>query len=164
MRCLYIHGMNDTVQSGQLESMRSCNLEVYALHLDYGLGNEFETLANYCETMKIEFLVGHSYGGFLSYWLGEHLGIPCLNINPLLSVRLKKKMQPPIKQRKCPICLTVVGENDEIVDPVQTLKHLSTEENSPKIMKTKLLKGCGHVLSQELFEEQIAWAIDEIKT
>ena len=40
----------------------------------------------------IEFLVGRSHGGYLSYWLSEELGIPCLIMNPHLSVRLKEKM------------------------------------------------------------------------
>jgi len=159
MRTLYIHGMDVVADDGQLKILSDYVHDVYALNLDYHNGNEFDVLSKYIKKNEIGLLIGHSYGGFLSYWLAEEFGIPCININPLLSVRLRRKMQPAISRRACPICLTVLSAKDELVDYEQTLKFLELEKRDDKIDLIKILDDQGHYLSNGSFAEQIAWAL-----
>ncbi len=162
MRTLFIHGMGARPKEWQLQCLIDNDLEPYALHLDYNNVPEYDILSKFIEKNKIEFLVGRSHGGYLSYWLSEQYGIPCLIINPHLSIRLRKQMQPIITKRNCPICLTVLGSDDLVVDSERTLKFLEKEENQKKVLKIRILDGVGHPLDFDTFSEQVAWALNEI--
>ena len=163
MRTLFLHGMGARPKEWQLNCFIENELEPYALHLDYSNVSAFEILSKYIEENQIKFLIGRSHGGYLSYWLAEEYGIPCLIINPHLSIRLKKQMQPPITQRRCPICLAVLGSDDLVVDSERTIKFLEEEINIKKILKIRTLNGIGHPLDFDTFSEQIKWALSEIK-
>lgn len=169
MKTLFIHGMgvNPTyVREWQLECLQQVGLVPFSLHIDYNrTPNKFTILKDYILENGIEFLVGRSHGGFLGFWLGEELGIPCLLINPQLSIRIKKQMKPPITQTKCPLCLVALGTDDYLVDADRTLMYLEQEDegNPNKIVKTKLLEGVGHWLDEDLFTTVLWWGLGEVQ-
>lgn len=161
MKTLYIHGMSGEIREEKLDRLRQANLEVYAQHLKYD-HQSFHTLKDYIEQNQIEFLVGYSHGGFLGFWLAEELGLPCLLINPSLSLRSKEKVSPKVTETICPICLVALGADDQLVNPHRTLLYLEKDARPDKIIKTKWIEGEGHRLSLDTLSEAIAWALGEI--
>ena len=165
MKLLFCHGMHGRPVEWRLNAIREVGFEVYAEHIQYyKIKNSFEILRNYCLQHQIEVLMGHSHGGYLSYWLAEDLGIPCLLVNPHLSIRLKKQMMPPITQRACPICLAALGTDDNIVDPERTARFLAEDHphHPEKIVKIKWLEGAGHSLDPDYLSQIVTWLGEEL--
>ncbi len=162
MRTLFLHGMGARPKEWQLRSLIENNLKPYALHLDYSRIDEFEVVSKYIEQENIEFLIGRSHGGYIAYWLSEQYCLPCLIINPHFSLRLRKKMKPPIDKYECPICCVSLGSDDMVVDPDRSLEFLELDENPDKVIKIKMLNGVGHPLDPDTFSEQIEWGLGEI--
>ena len=166
MRTLYVHGMGDKPNKWQIDIFREHNLDIYAIHLDYTKEPDaFEILRDFAKQKRIEFIVGHSHGGFLTYWLAEELGTPCLMLNPHHSLRLMDKMKPKtITQRASPLCLLVLGTDDDLVDPDRTALIFEKEakKDDSKIIKTKMLNGIGHWFDDDTFSAMIRWALSEI--
>lgn len=163
MKVLFAHGMRSRPKEWVLDVMREAGFDAYALHLNYNQHpDSFQILRDYCKEKQIEAVIGHSHGGYHSYWLGEELGIPCLLLNPHLSVRLKKQMTPPISQRVCPLCLVALSTDDKLVDPLRTLKFLGEDNpENKKPIKIKWLEGAGHSLDIQYFSEVTNWLATE---
>ena len=102
MRTIYIHGFRGRPHKQKISILKEQGMEMFALHLDYD-HNSFGQLKDYIQEQKIEFLVGYSHGGFMSFWLSEELGLPCLLVNPHLSLRAKKKVSPKVSQLTSPL-------------------------------------------------------------
>lgn len=163
MRTLFLHGMGARPKEWQLQSLIDLGLEAYALHLDYSRVPEFDILSEYIEKHNIEFLVGRSHGGYLAFWLAQKYSLPCLIINPHFSLRLKKQMDYEINDSDFPICLVVLGSDDVTVDSHRSLKYLSEKRFENKNIKVCTLKGVGHPLDYDTFNNSVQWALDEIK-
>ena len=167
MKVLFLHGMGARPKEWQLNVFREHNLDVYALHLVYSKDvNSFEVLRDYIKEKEIEFLVGRSHGGYFAYWLAEELGIPCLMMNPHHSLSLMDKMKPKaMTQRASPLCLLVLGTDDDLVDPDRTVLFFEEEakKGHPKLLKTKIMDGVGHWLAPDTFSDMVGWALSEIK-
>lgn len=165
MKLLYNHGMHGRPVEWRLNAIREVGFEVYALHIQYyKIKNSFEILRDYCIQQHIEVLVGHSHGGYLSYWLAEELGLPCLLVNPHLSIRLKQQMMPTLTQRACPLCLVALGTDDDIVDPERTVKFLHDDHphHPEKRIKIQWLEGAGHSLDADYLHQMAKWLGEEI--
>ena len=164
MKVLYAHGMTSRPIEWKLEQIRTHGFDVYALHLPYPKHpNSFEILVDYCKKHQIEALIGHSHGGYFSYWLAEELGIPCLLINPHFSLKHGKRMQPPITHRACPLCLVVLGTDDQLVDPDRSATYLKQETSTlKKNVKIKWLTGVGHSIGYHFFGDMVKWLADEV--
>jgi len=125
----------------------------------------FSLFIDYVQQHNIEFLIGRSHGGFMAYWLSEALGIPCLAINPHLSLRNKERMRPKeAVEKKSPLCLVVVGTDDQLVDADRTLEYFAHEDQiNPSVnRKIKVIDGIGHWLTIDMYTDLVAWALDEI--
>jgi uncharacterized protein len=134
MKTLFIHGMGSRPWAKGIAVLEQYGLEVFALHLDYN-HQSFNILRDYIQANQIEFLVGHSHGGFMAFWLAEELGLPCLLTNPSLSLRAKKKVSPAVSQLACPLCLVVLGGKDELVNPQRSLQYFEADVRPNKIIK-----------------------------
>lgn len=87
-------------------------------------------------------------------------------MNPHLSVRLKDKMHPKtLSQRVSPLCLLVLGTDDDLVDPERTLQYFEEEKRlgHAKNHKIKIMDGVGHWLANDTFHDMVGWALDEIQ-
>ncbi len=163
MNILWAHEMGYKPDLMKIEIIKNFNLKPFYLHLDYENNNNcFDILFDYCIENKIDFLIGSSYGGFLCYWLSEKLGIPCLLLNPALSLRTKNKTKPNIEILKSKLCLVALSANDEVIDYNRTLLFLENDSNSDKIIKTKIYESEKHIFSNKTFEIILKWALFEL--
>lgn len=159
-----MHGMGGTPNQEKIALMESYGLETHALHLNYSQEpRRFEILRDYCIEHQIQLLVGSSFGGFLGFWLSEELGIPCLLLNPAVSLRGKKKTKPNLSQEISPLCMVAVGGKDEQIDHSRTLKFMDRDAREGKIILTKVFPNEGHGFSMEAFDEILTWGLEELK-
>ncbi|NJL11862.1 MAG: hypothetical protein HC913_01810 [Microscillaceae bacterium] len=162
MKTLYIHGFGGSVPEEKLNILKAQGLEVYALHLKYDHQSYF-LLKDYILGNNLEYLVGSSHGGFMAYWLAEELALPCLLLNPHLSLSARKKVSPTVSQLSCPICTVALGGEDQLVDPNRSLQYLEAEQRPDKVVKIKWVERQGHSFDLEVLQEIVAWSLEEIK-
>ena len=161
MQTLYIHSMGNRPQQVKLKLIQNQGFRVSALHLNYDRYS-FDLLKNYIQKLNIRFLIGQAHGGFLAFWLAEELALPCLLINPSLSLRAKKRVSPNVSQLACPLCLVGLSEEDENFDPNRTIKYLKLDKREGKTTKYKMLPGEKHILGPKAFKELLVWAQEEL--
>ncbi len=163
MRAIWIHGMGAKPNKEKIKMMERYGLTTHALHIDYIREPKyFEILRDYCKKNSIEFLVGSSHGGFLGFWLSEELSIPCLLLNPALSLRLKTKTKPNVSRLSSKLCIVALGGKDKIIDHEKTLHFMKQDEREGKQIITKIYDGEGHGFSTEAFENILKWSLNII--
>jgi Predicted esterase len=164
MKTLWIHGMNASPNEEKIATMRSHGLEVDALHLDYGSEpRSFEILRDHCIQNSIAFLVGSSYGGFLAFWLSEELGLPCLIINPAVSLRLREITRPKLTGLRSKLCIVALGNDDDKIDPERTQQFMDQDRRDGKTIVVKIWEMEGHNFSPNAFNEIIKWGLEELQ-
>lgn len=165
MKTLWLHGMGASPNEEKIAFMETKGFEMNALHLDYNKEpKRYEILRDHCVANQIQFLTGSSYGGYLSFWISEELGLPCLLLNPAVSIRAKKKTMPnSVTALKSPLCLTALGAKDTIIDSQRTKLFMEQDVRPDKIIKIKTWTHEGHGFSMKAFEEIIDWALVELK-
>lgn len=160
MKAIWIHGMGGSPNQEKMAIMEQYGLTTHSLHLDYSKeSRRFEILCDYCKGQKIELLVGSSFGGFLGFWLSEELGIPCLLLNPAVSIRGKAKTKPLLSNMNSPLCMVAVGDQDDKIDHERTLLFMEQDAREGKKIVTKVWKGEGHGFSNNTFKEILEWGL-----
>jgi len=164
METLWLHGMGGSPNKEKIAYMKERGLNTHALHLDYNREpKRFEILRDYCIKHQIQLLVGSSFGGFLAFWLSEELGIPCLLLNPAVSLRNKRKTKPSgVSRLASPICLTALGAEDDKVDPERTALFMEKDTRDGKVILTRTWQGEGHGFTMQAFEEILDWALPKL--
>ncbi len=121
MKSLYIHGLDSDPNKQKIEIMEQAGLETFALHLDYRLQkNAYQILKSKAIDKNIEFIVGSSLGGYYGFWLAEELGIPCLLLNPAMTIDEKIPFYiSNINERNCQFRYVAIGAKDDIIDPIK---------------------------------------------
>ncbi len=164
MKTLWLHGMGGIPNQEKMNLLENYGFEVYSLHLDYAKEpNRFEILRDYCLEKNIRFLVGSSYGGFLGFWLSEELAIPCLLLNPAVSLRGKEKTKPNSTKLKSSLCMVALGNQDKEIDYKRTLLFMEKDKREGKEILVKVVEDEGHGFSMEAFEEIIIWSKESLK-
>lgn len=164
MKALWLHGMTGSPDQEKIAWMESKGFETHALHINYlQEPRRFEILRDYCEEHQIEFLVGFSFGGFLGFWLSEELSLPCLLLNPAVSLRGKEKTKPNISNLKSPLCMVGLGDQDEAVDHTRTLLFMERDQREGKTILTRVIAGEKHGFSRQAFEVLLDWAMENLR-
>ncbi len=164
MKAIWMHGMGSKPNQEKIAMMENYDLETHALHIDYSSEpKRFEILKDYCVEHKIELLVGSSFGGFLGFWLSEELGIPCLLLNPAVSLRGKEKTKPDITKLDSKLCLVALGSEDAQIDHKRTLKFMERDQREGKEIISKVWEGEGHGFTMEAFKEILDWSLPILK-
>ena len=164
MKTLWLHGMGGKPNQEKIAYMESQGLKMHALHLDYNHEpRSFEILRDYIVENSIEFMVGSSHGGFLAFWLNEELNIPCLLLNPAVSISLKRKTKPDLTGLKGEFCIVALGALDQQVDAQRTLKFMDKDRREGKKIITRVWENEGHGFTMEAFHEILKWGLDELE-
>ncbi|WP_291727116.1 YqiA/YcfP family alpha/beta fold hydrolase [Bernardetia sp.] len=160
MKTLWLHGMGASPNQEKIKLLESYGFEMYALHLKYNQ-DSFDILKEYCLKNEITFLVGSSHGGFLGFWLSEELALPCLLLNPAVSLRGKNKTKPKnMSKLESPLCIVALGEEDKQIDPKRTLVFMEKDKREDKEIITKTWAEEGHGFTMKAFKEIVTWAKD----
>ena len=118
MKIFFLHGLESNNQSTKVNLMRALGHYVHAEYMDYK-----KVLDLYAKTLNsmIEFnpdlIVGSSMGGYFAFHLGTHYKTNLLLLNPALPNRTFDPPILPDGKEKSRIW-ALVGENDDVVDPV----------------------------------------------
>lgn len=161
MKTLYIHGLDSHPVPEKLEILKSLGLEVVALHIDYRKENGvYQKLKTTIEKEKVEFIVGSSMGGFLAYWLGEDLGLPCLLFNPAMNYMDELMPHlPEISNRLCPARFVIIGAHDESVDPKENIHFFRRVQRKDCHQRVVVCEWLAHQIDFNTFDEMVGWAL-----
>ena len=146
MKIFFLHGLESSNQSSKVDIMRSLGHNVHAEYMDYkNVLDLYEKTLNSINDFKPEMIVGSSMGGYFAYHLGTHYKTNLLLLNPAIPNRTFDPPILPDGKEKSKIW-ALVGENDDVVDPVANEKILKRVGAKVKIGDHK------HRTPKEVFE------------
>lgn len=165
MKTLYIHGLDSTPNLEKTNIMKEAGLVPYALHIDYRTEtNAYNLLKNEVIENDLEFLVGSSLGGYFAYWLAEELGLPCLLLNPAMTIdRTLPLAITHVKELLCPLRYVAIGANDNIIDPVRNLEVFRQANRKSIKQRVITCDWMHHVIDLESFAAFLGWSLSGIK-
>ncbi len=160
IKTTYIHGLDGHPKPEKMEIMKQAGLDVSALHLNYRENkNVYAELKKLIKTNNTKLLIGSSFGGMLSYYLAEELGIPCLLFNPAVAYQSVKVEIPEIKNKICPLRIVVLGEKDDTINPVENAKLFKQKERTSLSQKIITCSWLGHQIDLQTFDEMVFFAL-----
>ncbi len=161
MKTLYIHGLDSFPVPEKLAILEKAGMDTVALHLDYRTeNNSYRILKDFALKEEVEFIVGSSLGGYMGYWLGEELGLPCLLFNPAMSYSESlKEYMPEITTQKCPARFVVIGAWDDTVDPQQNVRFFRDHNHGDCYQRVLVCEWLEHQIDFISFEEMVHWAL-----
>lgn len=165
IKAIYLHGLNSYPIPQKVEMLEKAGFEVYAPQLDYRNEQQlYGRLRQEIEEQAIQFIVGSSLGGYVAFWLGEDLRLPCLLFNPAMSFSEKlREYIPEIETGNCPARFVVIGRWDDVVDPQENLRFFRELQDDDCYQRVLVCEWLGHQIDFESFEELVAWATTCLK-
>ncbi|MEN8120775.1 MAG: YqiA/YcfP family alpha/beta fold hydrolase [Bacteroidota bacterium] len=160
IRAVYIHGLDSEPLPGKMEIMKQAGFDVSAIHINYRENKDaYAELKKLIVEKKTEFIIGSSFGGMLGYWLSEELGISALLFNPAMVYQSVQVDLPKIENLKCPMRIVVLGEQDDVVDPVKNKQFFGSKQRDGLIQKVLSCSWLGHSIDFQTFEEMTFFAV-----
>jgi len=150
MNILYLHGLMSSNKSQKTEWLKK-NHMVFNPVLNYkeNSGTIFKDLELLCEQNKIDLIIGSSMGAHLGFNLSNQFNIPSLLFNPSLE---KNSIEKPkvVEVENLTIRHTIVlGENDDVVIPSETLNFLENK----KVNFVHTFESNGHRTPLDVFKK-----------
>jgi uncharacterized protein len=159
MRILYIHGLDSAPHPERTQSLEDAGHQVQALHLDYrAQPDAYAILRQLARREEIDFIIGSSLGGVLSFWLAEEMGVPCLLFNPAVYLTRPEINIELEAQLGCPARWVVIGDQDEVVDPGQSWYFFQQPEQQQTWQRVVRCQWLGHQIDLATFREMQRWA------
>lgn len=121
-KVLYLHGLGSSPKKDGVLLLKKYN--IISPKLDYESGPAFDSLVSIIEKEKIRAIIGHSIGGYLSYYLSNYMKIPCLIFNPAFKdedLKFQPVKENVKKYKPFEFQMAVIGiYDDEIPKKTQT--------------------------------------------
>ena len=156
-KILYIHGLGSSPVPAKIALINK-HAEVFALHLDYEKDiNAYRKLDAMVREKGITALIGSSLGGLISFHLSQRYHLPCLLFNPALYREVPPAYGMETFVASCPRRLVVLGEQDDIVDPLKIRKILEDYPDESCRQEIILNKQMGHQIDLKRFEQYTNW-------
>lgn len=154
MNILYLHGLD-----GRLTAEKRSTLEkygtVHAPQIDYRVQeNAIENLLSNFKHKNISVVVGSSMGGFVGYYVGSELVLPSLLFNPALAYRSVHQEIPKITKTKSSFKYLVLGANDELINPKDTLEFIGASIGKVNY-NLHIRQDLAHRIPVDIFEEEV---------
>lgn len=155
MKILYIHGLNGSL-SPEKRALLEPYGEVFAPAIDYQSdAHAIASISTAFKAQSISVVIGSSMGGFTGYYVSNIMQCPALLFNPALAQRSVPQTIPEIKNNTSPFKQIVIGTQDDVVNPKQTLKFLSDTLIDHPEYKIHIHNHLAHRIPLEVFEEEI---------
>jgi len=136
MNILYLHGLDGSLSEPKRNILEQYG-SVQAPQLDYRNQSQCMRLVyEQYKNMHLDRIIGSSMGGFMSYFLADALNCKALLFNPALAARPVKQAIMDFKILNAQTKTLLLGAEDTVVPPSQTLKFLSEQH-----------LGCDHHIS-----------------
>jgi len=134
LTCLYIHGLGAKVDNKIKEALS--DYKVLYPEIDYnGTTEPYYKCLDILEKYKVDFIIGHSIGGVMAYWLAKEKNVPALLLCPAFGDDYKVYVSKSVK-RNTPKMKAVIGTLDEEVSSKEVEKVLDRQPNC-EIVKFK---------------------------
>ena len=139
MNVLYLHGLESKPTGPKMKYLKDRFENYYAPEIDYENPEAFEEILDLCIAEEFDMIIGSSMGGYFAHAIGTTLGTPVIMFNPALHSRSFDPYGVVCGQKPIDgVC--VLGMNDDVIDPLTTVKML---ENEPKL-EIMPIEGMGH--------------------
>ena len=133
---LYLHGLDATPKSDNVSILESDRINIIAPHLDYNKRMVFDFISEMIKKQNIQGIIGHSYGGFLAYFLSNKHKIPCLIFNPAFRKEYSDVIPIDVlKLNTYPNQIAVVGSQDKEIPAKTQLSYLDRSKTDVYIEK-----------------------------
>ncbi len=127
IKIAYLHGLDSNNWGPKNDWLKTVS-KVYDPLIDYRKENIYKTIREEIIRFQPNVIVGSSMGGYFAFELSKELNIDTILFNPALHSR---SVQPDISGHKLgnfkPNTRFVLGENDKVIDPIETLKIIDKE-------------------------------------
>lgn len=156
IKTVYIHGLDSEPVPEKMDIMAQAGFDVSADHINYRENKEIYARQKELILEKnAEYIIGSSLGGMLAYWLGEDIGIPCLLFNPAMEFQSVQIILPQINKLKCPARIVILGEQDDVIDPLKNKQYFYEKQRDGLHQKILSCSWLGHSIDFQTFEEMI---------
>ena len=164
MNIVYLHGLDSKLSPEKKEILEKIG-NVIAPDLDYySNANSIESILKYLSDKEIDVVIGSSMGGFAAYYVSTALKKPALLFNPALKSRSVEQIIPSIPINSRSVKQFVLGVNDEVVNPGETLGFISKTFNEFTDFHIHLRTGLTHNIPLDVFEEEITSFFNIVKS
>ena len=153
MHILYLHGLLSKNSSPKIDFLTEKHI-VFNPLLNYKEKSNtiFNDLELVCKQNSFDLIIGSSMGGHLGFHLSNKFNIPSLLFNPSLEENSIKKPKVDEVENLTIRHTIVLGENDDVVIPSETLKFL--EKKSANFTYT--FESNGHRTPLEIFKKHFS--------
>lgn len=160
MKTLYIAGLDSKPNPVKMKILEQYGFETTELVPDYRkLGEKtLELVINTAIDSKAEAVMGSSMGGFFGFWIAEKLGLPCLLFNPAMQLKSIPIELPVIENKKCPKRFVILGDQDDVVNPIQNSQFFQSIERTTCNQRVIRCSWLTHQIDLETFRDSISWA------
>ena len=155
MNILYLHGLESKL-SERKRAVVSKYGTVTAPDLDYHNDPDavLNLIANY-KNSKFDVVMGSSMGGFAGYHISNAFSLPALLFNPALVKRSVPQNIPETKIPDSGFRQIVLGGQDTIVNPADTLGYIGRDFGGGLDYHLHLRHEMTHRVPMEVFEEEV---------
>jgi len=163
MNILYIHGLN-----GSLSPEKRIILEhygnVFSPSIDYEKApNSITDIIEYYPNINFDIVMGSSMGGFAGYYVSNHFQCPALLFNPALAKRPATQNIPKITHKISNNKHIVLGTEDAIVNPKDTLQFIANMIDLQPDFNIHLRNHLAHRIPISIFKEEVETFFNKIK-
>ncbi len=156
MYILYIHGLDSKLSPEKREILQKFG-QVFSPDLNYYENPDaIDSILQEVEEEEIDVVIGSSIGGFAAYYVSAALNRPALLFNPALRKRSVRQNIPNLSPKSSKMKLFVLGEKDDVVDPVDTLEFIGENYNRFTGLHLHLRPELTHNIPLDVFEEEVA--------
>lgn len=162
MNILYLHGLDSKLSPPKKQMLQKYGT-VYAPEIDYyNTPNAIEIILKQYEKNDINTVVGSSMGGFAGYYIADALDKPALLFNPALSKRSVPQEIPQEQKLNHSFKFIVIGQRDEVVNPIDTLRFIAGNMNLVTDFHIHLRHEMQHQVELGCFEEELEIFFEKI--
>ena len=155
MNIQYLHGLDSKLTPEKKSILESFG-NVFAPDLDYyTIPDTIANLVEEYDHAEIDVVIGSSMGGFAGYHLSNHLDRPALLFNPALKRRSVLQNIPEPGKSSEKLKQLVIGQQDEVVSPQDTLGFISEQIKAEANIHVHLMPSLAHRIPLEEFEFQV---------
>ena len=155
MNILYLHGLESKLSQPKREILETYS-QIFAPDLDYQNNpTSIERILLEYSGANINAVIGSSMGGFAGYYVSSALKCPALLFNPALKHRSVEQHIPPLKENVQRYKRIVLGLQDDVVDPSQTLNFIAGNLYKEAGMSIILRPEMEHRVELNIFKEEL---------
>lgn len=162
MNILYIHGLDSKLSAEKREILEKFGT-VFSPDVNYYTNPAaIESIIQLCSAKNIDSIIGTSIGGFAGFYVCQALNKPAMLFNPALKRRSVEQILPVVSLSLPSYVGIILGKDDEVVNPKETLDFLDKEYNSNNKISIDMVNNLGHNIPLDIFEEKVSAFISKI--